>query len=200
MKPEKEFFNLSKAKLTKGGGLDCNYEVKEKTGNETYNEKFHQESAKDVHPDLSKSFERLKPIVARVWHLTFVRTLLLMPEFKASKLQSDLAEVAINEIMANIRVSSISISGQDENVGVVITAVMTADNNQKMAMNTHRIRFTDTKYGFEEELEEICGDIEQEVYEYLFEGKRAQLDLFSGVGSEGETEDEKSGKDASAGE
>ena len=33
-------------------------------------------------------------------------------------------------------------------------------------------------FGFEEELEEIVGKIEREVYAYLFDGKQAQLSLF----------------------
>lgn len=37
-------------------------------------------------------------------------------------------------------------------------------------------------FGFEEELENIVCDIENEVYEFLFDGKRAQMDLFGADG------------------
>lgn len=37
-------------------------------------------------------------------------------------------------------------------------------------------------FGFEEELENIVCDIENEVYEFLFEGKKAQMDLFGADG------------------
>ena len=38
-------------------------------------------------------------------------------------------------------------------------------------------------FGFEEELEEIVGKIEREVYAYLFDGKQAQLSLFGADGN-----------------
>ncbi len=37
-------------------------------------------------------------------------------------------------------------------------------------------------FGFEEELEEIVADIENEVYAFLFKGKKAQLELFGADG------------------
>ena len=37
-------------------------------------------------------------------------------------------------------------------------------------------------FGFEVELENIVCDIENEVYEFLFEGKKAQMDLFGADG------------------
>jgi len=184
--PTKKQFNLSKVKLIKDGGIDCIYEVQETMGNETYNEKYHMESAKDIHPDLRKQVDRLKPIMARVYHMSFVRTLLLMPEFKATPEQCELAETGLAEIMQKINVSGVAISGSDDKVGIVITGSFTADSNQKMAINTHRMKFNDTRYGNEEEMEEIVGEIENEVYAFLFENKKAQLDIFDAMNSNDE--------------
>ena len=73
-------------------------------------------------------------------------------------------------------------SGQDDNVGVVLTGLFTISNNQKTAINTPRMKYNVETFGFEEELENIVCDIENEVYEFMFEGKKAQMDLFGADG------------------
>lgn len=180
--PSESAFALSKVKVISGGGLDVHFEVEEACGAEIYTENYHIASSKGIHPDLQKLFDKLKPIVARVFHVTFFRTLLETPEFKATKKQQELAEIAYKEIEAKISVTGLSLSGKDDNVGVIIIATFTADSNQKMAINTHRMKFSDTRYGFEEEMEEIVGEIETEVYKFLFKGKKQQLEIFDEFG------------------
>ena len=61
--PSEKAFTLSKVKTLKDGGLDVHYEVTETIGNESYTNKYHVESAKDIHPDLRDCFDRLRPIM-----------------------------------------------------------------------------------------------------------------------------------------
>ena len=75
-------------------------------------------------------------------------------------------------MLKNIEVRGVSFSGQDDNVGVVLTGLFTVSNNQKTAINSPRLKFNTETFGFEEELEEIAADIETEVYAFLFKGKR----------------------------
>ena len=180
--PSKTNFKLSKVKLIKDGGLDCQYEVEEVVGQEVYHNKYNSESPKQEHPDLKNCFNKLKPIIARIYHLTFFKTLMDTQEFKASRVQIEVADKAFEEVMEKVDVTGISLSGEDENVGIVITGTFTADTNQKMAINSHRIRLEGDHYGFEEELGEIVSEIEEEVYAYLFEDKQAQLQLFNAAG------------------
>ena len=84
--------------------------------------------------------------------------------------------------MKNIEVRGVSFSGQDDNVGIVLTGLFTVSNGQKTAINSPRLKFNTEKFGFEEELEEIAADIETEVYAFLFKGKKAQLELFGADG------------------
>ena len=77
-------------------------------------------------------------------------------------------------------------SGQDDNVGVVLTGLFTVSNNQKTAINSPRLKYNTETFGFEEELENIVCNIEEEVYSFLFKGKKAQLELF---GADGEAND-----------
>lgn len=196
--PEKKAFSLSKVKVINGGGLDVHFEVEEACGAEVYRENYHLTSGKEIHPDLQKLFDKLKPIMARVYHLSFFRSLMETPDFKATKKQKELAEEAFKEVIDKLRVTGVSLSGKDDNVGVVLTGTFTADSNQKMAINSHRMKFNSERYGFEEEMEEIVGEIESEVYEFLFNNKKAQLEIFDQYGEpcgvqefNGEQSDEK---------
>lgn len=176
--PKKSSFELSKVKFLKGGGLDVHYNVTEVIDDESYTNKYHVESAKDVHPDLIKLFVRIKPILARVFNITSFLTCISTDDFKANKMQKEIAEDFAKEMMNNIQVRGISLSGNDDNVGVIITGLFTTYNNQKTCINSPRIKLSVESFGFEEELEEIVTEIEEEVYDFLFKGKKAQLELF----------------------
>lgn len=181
--PSEKSFALSKVKLIKDGGLDVHYEVTETVGNESYTNKYHVESAKDIHPDLRACFERLRPIMGRIFNITSFLSFMETPETKATKAQKDAAREYADEMLRNIEVRGVSFSGQDDNVGVVLTGLFTVSNNQKTAINSPRLKFNTETFGFEEELEEIAGDIEREVYAFLFKGKKAQLELFGADGN-----------------
>ena len=85
-------------------------------------------------------------------------------------------------MLKNIKVRGVSFSGQNDNVGVVLTGSFTVSNNQKTAINSPRLEFNTKTFGFEKELEEIAADIETEVYAFLFKNKKAQLELFGADG------------------
>ena len=180
--PAKEKFSLSKVKLLKDGGLDVHYEVTEVVGNESYTNKYHVESAKDIHPDLRDCFDRLRPIMGRIFNITSFLSMVETSDFKATKKQSELSRDFADEMLENIEVRGVSFSGQDDNVGVVLTGLFTVSNNQKTAINSPRLKFNTETFGFEEELEAIVADIENEVYAFLFKGKKAQLELFGADG------------------
>lgn len=176
--PSEKAFALSKVKTLKDGGLDVHYEVTETIGNESYTNKYHVESAKDIHPSLRDCFDRLRPIMGRIFNITSFLSMVETPDFKATKKQSELSRDLADEMLKNIEVRGVSFSGQDDNVGVVLTGLFTVSNNLKTAINSPRLKFNTETFGFEEELEAIVADIENEVYAFLFKGKKAQLELF----------------------
>lgn len=180
--PTEKAFALSKVKTLKDGGLDVHYEVTETVGNESYTNKYHVESAKDIHPDLRDCFDRLRPIMGRIFNITSFLSMVETSDFKATKKQSELSRDFADEMLKNIEVRGVSLSGQDDNVGCVLTGLFAVSNNQKTAINSPRLKFNIETFGFEEELEEIIGDIENEVYAFLFKGKKAQLELFGADG------------------
>lgn len=180
--PSEKAFALSKVKTLKDGGLDVHYEVTETIGNESYTNKYHVESAKDIHPDLRDCFDRLRPIVGRIFNITSFLSMVETSDFEATKKQSKLSRDFADEMLKNIEVRGVSFSGQDDNVGVVLTGLFTVSNNQKTVINSPRLKFNTETFGFEEELEAIVADIENEVYAFLFKGKKAQLELFGADG------------------
>lgn len=180
--PSEKAFALSKVKTLKDGGLDVHYEVTETIGNESYTNKYHVESAKDIHPDLRDCFDRLRPIMGRIFNITSFLSMVETSDFKATKKQSELSRDFADEMLNKIEVRGVSFSGQCDNVGVVLTGLFTVFNNQKTAINSPRLKLNTETFGFEEELEAIVADIENEVYAFLFKGKKAQLGLFGADG------------------
>lgn len=187
--PSEQQFALAKVKLIKDGGITVHYEVTEVVGAESYTNKYHVESAKDIHPDLKDCFDRLRPIMGRIFNITSFLSMLDVKEFKATEKQKEYGRNFADEMLKNIEVRGVSFSGQDDNVGVVLTGLFTVSNNQKTAINSPRLKFNSETFGFEEELEEIAADIETEVYAFLFKGKKAQLELF-GANNEPNVEDD----------
>ena len=187
--PTEQQFALAKVKLIKDGGITVHYEVTEVVGTESYTNKYHVESAKDIHPDLRECFDRLRPIMGRIFNITSFLSMLDVKEFKATEKQKEYGRSFADEMLKNIEVRGVSFSGQDDNIGVVLTGLFTVSNNQKTAINSPRLKFNSETFGFEEELEEIAADIETEVYAFLFKGKKAQLELF-GANNEPNVEDD----------
>lgn len=180
--PIEKAFALSKVKILNNGGLDVHYEVTETIGNESYINKYHVESTKDIHPDLRDCFNRLRPIMGRIFNITSFLSMVKTSDFKATKEQNELSRDFADRMLKNIEVRGVSFSGQDDNVGVVLTGLFAVSNNQKTAINSPRLKFNTKTFGFEEELDKIVADIETEVYAFLFKGKKAQLELFGADG------------------
>ena len=181
--PKENQFDLSKVKLLKDGGIDVHYEVTEVIATESYTNQYHVTSAKDIHPDLQNLFDDLAPIMGRVFNITSFLSMVETPEFKATKTQKQTAEEFADECLKNIEVRGVSLSGKGDNIGVVLTGLFTTANGQKTAINSPRMRYNTESFGFEEELERIVNEIEDEVYAFLFKGKKAQLELFDGEGN-----------------
>lgn len=177
-KPTFNAFSLSKVKLAKDGGLTADYEINEVVGSETYHNEYQAKMLNDLHPDLQNLFKKLRPIMANLFNVDSCKTLAAKKEFAATDEQKQLADEFANDAATKIEMRGVSFSGTDENRGVVLTGLFEFANGMKAAINSPRIKFANESFGFEIELEEICTKIEKEVYEFLFENKRAQLELF----------------------
>lgn len=183
-KVEKANFKLSKAKVIRGGGLDIHFTTITKNGNEVYEEDLHVKCVRTPHPDLMACIHALKPVVARVVGITNAQTVVNSREFGASKGQADMIGAATKHQIESLEISGVTITGDKEKKGVIITALITAENKQKMCINTHKILLAGSSYGFEEELEDTISELESEVYEYYYNGKEPQMSIFDGESDE----------------
>ena len=177
-KPSEKNFNLSKVKLNPNGGLQADYQLTETVGGETSITDYHANVSRDIHPDLRGLFDDLRPIVARVFNITSFLKLVESGEMKSTKQQKENARAFADELIHKIDVRGVSWSGTSDNVGIVITSVFETPNGLKTCINTPRIKVGQISFGFEEELEKIVDLVKTEVYEFLFNGKQAQLSLF----------------------
>jgi len=182
VKPQEKNFNLSKVKLLPNGGLQANYQVTENVGGELSVTDYQANVTRDIHPDMRKLFEDLRIIVGRVFNITSFLTMLESDEMKLPESKLVKARAFADELISKIDVRGLSWSGTDDNAGVVVTAVFETPNGLKTCINTPRIKLATISFGFEEELEQIADSIKSEVYQFLFDGKQAQLSLFGGDG------------------
>lgn len=176
--PSKTNFKLQKIKLITGGGLATNYTLEAVIGSETYHSKHNDESTKQPHPDLEGCFSKMAIMVAQIIGFTVAKDLAYKPEFKADAKQKELLGNYVFQMTERIKVKGVSISGEGDKQGVVITSNFVADNKQIIAMNTPRIMLNASTRGFEEELQELIGQIETEAYNFLFNNKVANPEMF----------------------
>ena len=164
------------------GGLQANYQVTENVGGELSVTDYQANVTRDIHPDMRKLFEDLRIIVGRVFNITSFLTMLESDEMKLPESKLVKARAFADELISKIDVRGLSWSGTDDNAVVVVTAVFETPNGLKTCINTPRIKLATISFGFEEELEQIADSIKSEVYQFLFDGKQAQLQLFGGDG------------------
>lgn len=171
-----ESFELKSLKLIKGGGLALDYSVSSVEESDTYTDTMLKKSPRTPHPDLENLVLGLNKYVASVHGMSVSSVLKKMAPTATAKLQDSINTVIPSvkqiedELLNNIEVTGISLSGSETNRGVVITAV-NRNNKEGMALNTCRIQFARDKWGWEFELDEKIDKILHEVKAYLFDGK-----------------------------
>lgn len=121
------------------------------------------------HPDLISLFGQLREYVLREFYIE-----------------------PTTENLAQVKVNSISLSGEDEKLSVVISSNFDTLHAKTVALNTSSILLSGDDTGLEAEIDVIVDSIIDETFNYLFKGKRADPTLFqSQDDSKKENEDEK---------
>jgi hypothetical protein len=173
-------FELSKIKLLKNGGIEIAYSQAMTSGDVTNTDTFLRKSTKDPHPDMVNAIAGLNKYLAKVHNLLAFKSLLKINATaklsEAVKTMESTFEKLEGEVLKHIEVTGVSISGDEDNMGIVITGV-NRYNGEAIALNTSRINLSGTKHGFEIGLAEDIEFIIEEVKAYLFKGKAAQLEL-----------------------
>ncbi|MBL4760595.1 MAG: hypothetical protein JKY80_07070 [Mariprofundaceae bacterium] len=82
-------------------------------------------------------------------------------------------------LLGEIDIVQITLQGDDETNGVIISAKKNVLGNLVVVMNTPSIKYENSTYDYSWELKETIDELCDEVFEYIFNRKFAQLDMFS---------------------
>lgn len=187
-----EKFTLNKVKV-KGQGLEAHWETEETKGAEVYHDKNNRKSDRVPHEDLSNILRVFRGYMAQVHYYSVINELVDSKVFLATPAQIKILKNKYKDLESKISITGISISGKDDNKGIIITATLKTGTGHVTAINSQRLKYNGTHYGFEEDLENLITDLESEVFEYIINGKAAQLEMAF------EDADEMDGKTAAAG-
>jgi hypothetical protein len=185
--PKRENFKLTKIKLS-GGAVEISYTLQEVIGGDTYKSNQMQKSTKNAHPDLEENLFAMAPMVAQILCFTNARDIALKKEFKADAYQKECMAKYVDYIVEKFMIYGIAISGEDGKRGVQIVTGFAVDNNQRTTITTPKILFSGESRGFEEKLEEMVATVEREAFEFVYNGKVANPEMFDY--EEGEEQEE----------
>lgn len=177
-KIKRDNFSMKKIKLLKGGGIESVTIIELSIDGAFMEVERSQKTPIVPAPSLEGAVRSLKEKLLISCGYMDMKTLINSPEFKATKAQKDAAQKMIDIRMEKTNVTGVHVSGQDQNAGVIITGKIQAENGSNIAINSPRIRFSSSVFGFEEDLQGEVTSMEGELYEYLHEGKKAQLEVF----------------------
>lgn len=179
-KPIEKNFIVKAVKSTDRSSLDITAHAIKVDGPHTHEVPYSGTYEIVPHPDLITKLEELKPTLAQYFDYTSFKSVVKEERFKANKAQIKHTEEYVNQLLSNIKVTGMSLSGSD------LDKVTIKGTYNGCSINTKPIHFSSETYDGEK-LEEICKDLKAEVYAYLFDDKKQQLDLaFQEPESEGE--------------
>jgi len=181
-------FNLVKVKIIKKYADVLHHEEGADAGSVT------KQGETVPHPDLQKSLDKLKPLMAR--RLGFLegtdlaKKLLQGVDLDKYKEVMDLEKL----IISRMHIGGLTFNGKGDKFGVMITGSFTTPVSGSVGLATPRIAFEEDVLGYEDECFELCEEVKKEVHAYRFLNKKAQLDIV--FESEKIEEEEKEAKKA----
>ena len=166
-------FRLKRIKLMDDQGIEATYLEKATIGKEVHWVEKTIKSSIQRHPDIDKVTDRLRIHVVRVYGLLAVGMYKPVEDFnsKESKL--------LGLLLGEIDIVQVTLQGDEETNGAVISAKKNVLGNLVVAMNTPSIKYENSTYDYSYELKETIDELCDQVFEYIFNHKYAQLDMFN---------------------
>jgi hypothetical protein len=175
-------FTLKKAKISKSE-VEVDFEENRVIDGKAH-VITHNVKAKYIpHPDLIEYRDKLRTYLVNAYSLNLGYDLAIK-YLKGEQKQK--AEEGMIDLIDKVEVTGISIGGENQLRGCVVSGKIESNNKSKCAMNTPRIVFSSEKLGFEKDVEGVVELIEKEVYKYLFDGKTAEPSLFDASDEKGD--------------
>jgi len=144
-----------------------------------------QKSLRPIH-EVDPKLGELKEYLAKCYKMDALLVLskskgLDKKDMDAFKVVSKVVENVYQDMISNIEITGVSVTGEvdgdKDGRSVVITGTMLQENGSKTALNSPRIKLANDKFKFEADVQDILNELEEEVIGYLFEGKKAQLEM-----------------------
>lgn len=129
-----------------------------------------------VHPDLKEALEQLKLYMAQRLGL------LEGWDFSREHVKKDSESLTLaiqghKDTIARCNVNGFTFVGDGETAGVQLTGSVKLPHGGSVGLAVAKITFGKDVLGYEDEVQEICEEIKKEVYAYLFQAKKLQLDI-----------------------
>lgn len=173
----KPIFKLKKIKVAEQKAfLDYSETVVLKDGKKESFDKTANSETCVPHEDLLNSVSKLKEYLLR--SLKYYHFYEMAKQFSTTPKAKDEIENEFLDLLNDVTVTGVSISGQNDFKSVVITGKIKNQMNGKSALNSPRIVLNGDHLGYESHVEDYVEIIEAEAYKYIYEGKKGNLDLF----------------------
>lgn len=144
-----------KSLIIKNGKCLPTYHYKHNESKEKETRTYQVKVPLEPHPDLSDLFLQLREYIAKDHYMdTDVDTL------------------------DRIEITQVLTAGEEEKRGIKFLGTLNTLHECKVPIQTGIIRFEDDESGYEKDLETIFDAIENEAFEFIFNGKNAQPTLF----------------------
>ena len=169
---EIENFSLKKVKLREDKGLQVTYTEKITTGDNIHWLEKTMTSTIQRHPNIDKVADRLRIHVARMYALLGVGLYKAETEFTGKE------KKIFDQLIEEVEVVGVTLSGYDDTAGAIVSAKRKVLDDQVVVMNTPNIQFEAPGYEFGFDLKETIEELTEEIFEYIFHRKFAQLELF----------------------
>lgn len=190
-KPNQSQFELDEMKCKDSTSLQFSANASLSNGEEIVKVPYSGTYTVAPHPDVFSLLKKLKEYLAQDFGYAHMIELVKGSQFSASEHQLGLAKARMESLLSDLKVNGVSVisSKKAGRTGIVVKGTYNG-----RAINTRTLYFSNDEYG--KDIEDICNDLEYEVYQYRFEGKQAQLEAVF----PGQDEEETDGKSKAAGE
>ncbi len=167
-------FVLKKIKVSKEG-VEADYSTKESQAGKKTDLVINVKRSVVPHPEFLMARDAFKEILMRSlgkWDIYEEASKYL----KGGQLEK-VRDVMLDKVNET-EVTGISLSGQDQMKGIIISGKEKNKMDGNSAINSPRIVFSSDKLGSEKQAEALWEQICDEAWEYLIKDKKAQLELF----------------------
>jgi len=184
-KPEN--FTLKNVKKMKNGGLQGKISYTKQEGGVTHTEEWDFKNTENPHPDLVERLDQLKAHLAKFYDLDSMVILsgskgLTIKDEDAFKQLKKFIDGAYQETLKKIEINGVALSGEKtedkDNRSVVIMGAKLMENGSKAALNSPSVKLNQDIFTNEADIQDIVNELQKEVEAYLYEGKKAQLEMF----------------------